>query len=82
MLSTPRHSRPFVFGARCALPLLTALVGLGSLLVTGPAQAQQAVDHGTSVQRFQAAPGPRNYFTMRGARTDGEKVWSAGMMVN
>jgi OmpA-OmpF porin, OOP family len=80
--STPRHHRPFASGSRCALPLLTALVGLGSLLVSGHARAQQTVDHGTSVQRFQAAPGPRNYVTMRGARTDGEKVWSAGMMVN
>jgi OmpA-OmpF porin, OOP family len=65
------------------LPVLTAAAaGLGSLFTSGHALAQQTVDHGISVQRFQAAPGPRNFFTMRGARTDGEKVWSAGIMVN
>ena len=65
------------------LPLLTAAAaGLGSLSTSGYALAQQTVDHDISVQRFQAAPGPRNSFTMRGARTDGEKVWSAGLMVN
>src|SRR5688572_11678913 len=67
---------------RLALPLLTTTAGLAALLTTDGAQAQQTVDHGTSIQRFQAAPGPRNSFTMRGARTDGEKVWSAGLMIN
>jgi hypothetical protein len=67
-----------------SLPLLTAAaVGLGSLASSGHALAQEVVvDHGISIQRFQAAPGPRNLFTLRGARTDGEKAWSAGMMVN
>ena len=81
-LSTHRR-RPLASGSRFALPLLTAAAaGLGSLLASVPAFAQQRVDHSISVQRFQAAPGPRNFFTMRGARTDGEKVWSAGVMVN
>jgi len=67
-----------------SLPLLTAVaVGLGSLASSGHALAQEVVvDHGISIQRFQAAPGPRNLFTLRGARTDGEKAWSAGVMVN
>ncbi len=69
--------------SRFVLPRLAATAaGLGTLLGAASALAQQTVDHGTSIQRFQAAPGPRNSFTMRGARTDGEKVWSAGMMVN
>src|SRR5699024_7276999 len=64
------------------LPLLTAVAaGFGALAPTTDALAQE-VEHAVSVQRFQAAPGPRNYFTMRGARTDGEKAWSAGVMVN
>jgi OmpA-OmpF porin, OOP family len=67
---------------RLALPLITTTAGLGALLLATHAHAQQEVDHGTSIQRFQAAPGPRNSFTMRGARTDGEKVWSAGLMAN
>jgi OOP family OmpA-OmpF porin len=82
LLSIPRRCRPLVRGPRFALPLLTTVAGLGSLLQSAEASAQAPVDHGTSVQRFQAAPGPRNYFTMRGARTDGTKVWSVGAMVN
>ena len=35
-----------------------------------------------SVQRFAPAPGPRNYFTTRGVRTDGQMAWSAGLFVN
>jgi OmpA-OmpF porin, OOP family len=72
-------------GSRFVIPQLTAAAaGLGALLVSVGVLAQEKVqvDHGISIQRFQAAPGPRNSFTMRGARTDGEKVWSAGMMVN
>jgi OmpA-OmpF porin, OOP family len=67
------------------LPLLTAVTaGFGALLSSGTALAQSGVevDHGVSVQRFQAAPGPRNYITMRGARTDGQKVWSVGLLAN
>jgi OOP family OmpA-OmpF porin len=45
-------------------------------------QASDAVDSEFSVQRFNPAPGPRNYFTTRGARTDGEMTWSAGFMAN
>ena len=82
MKSLSTHRRRLL-GSRLALPLLTAAAaGIGSLLASGQALAQQKVDHGISVQRFQAAPGPRNYFSMRGARTDGEKVWSAGLVVN
>jgi OmpA-OmpF porin, OOP family len=77
------RSRLLSSGSRFVNPQLTAAAaGLGALLVSGSALAQQSVDHGISIQRFQPAPGPRNSFTMRGARTDGEKVWSAGMMVN
>jgi hypothetical protein len=81
-LSTDRRCRPLGHRSRFALPLLTAAAAsLGTLLASGHALGQD-VEHGTSVQRFQPAPGPRNYFTMRGARTDGEKAWSAGLMVN
>src|SRR5215210_73628 len=82
--SPPPNSRrsPLPSIHRLALPLLTTSAGLAALFATANALAQQTVDHGTSIQRFQAAPGPRNSFTMRGARTDGEKVWSAGIMVN
>ena len=65
------------------LPLLTAAAaGVCSLGVTSHALAQQEVSYGIGIQRFQAAPGPRNFITMRGARTDGEKVWSVGLMAN
>jgi hypothetical protein len=68
------------------VPLLTAAAaGLGSLCVSSAALAQDTgvrVDHDISVQRFNAAPGPRNFITARGARTDGEKVWGIGFLAN
>ncbi len=64
----------------------TALgVSAAALLMTfGPsnAAAQAAVDDEFSVQRFNPAPGPRNFITTRGARTDGELAWSAGLFAN
>src|SRR5262249_37333797 len=35
-----------------------------------------------NVQRFDPAPGPRNFITTRGARVDGHMAWSAGLVVN
>ncbi|HVY29732.1 MAG TPA: thrombospondin type 3 repeat-containing protein [Polyangiaceae bacterium] len=67
------------------VPVLTAAAaGLGALFVSSAALAQEdvRVDHDFSVQRFQAAPGPRNFITMRGARVDGEKVWGVGFLGN
>jgi OmpA-OmpF porin, OOP family len=81
LLST--HSRrPLAPVSRSSLSVLGALSLASVLFSSARAEAQQAVDHGTSVQRFHAAPGPRNYFTMRGARTDGDKAWSAGFLAN
>ncbi|HEY6078988.1 MAG TPA: thrombospondin type 3 repeat-containing protein [Polyangiaceae bacterium] len=76
--------RSLASGSRVALSLLAACAALVPTLAAEHAQAQAdtRVDHDVSVQRFQPAPGPRNYFTMRGARTDGQKAWSAGLMVN
>ena len=42
------------------------------------AGAQTAVEPTFTVQRFQAAPGPRNFLVTRGARVDGQKAWSFG----
>ncbi|MEB2311339.1 MAG: thrombospondin type 3 repeat-containing protein [Sorangiineae bacterium] len=53
----------------------------GVLFVPAVAQAQ-ATDGEFSVQRFDPAPGPRNYFSVRGVRTDGEMSWSGGLVVN
>ncbi len=62
-------------------------LGLGALLVgllsAAPALAQQTAASGeVSVQRFDPAPGPRNFFVTRTARSDGEKTFSAGLMLN
>jgi hypothetical protein len=46
-------------------------------------QADDAAKKGEfSVQRFQPAPGPRNFITVEGARTDGAMAWSGGLFVN
>jgi hypothetical protein len=52
-----------------------------TLSSTKPAGAQ-SVDGEFTVQRFDPAPGPRNFVTTRGARTEGEMAWSLGAMVN
>jgi len=65
------------------LAVLAGGAALASLsLATAPAFAQDAADKEFSVQRFDPAPGPRNYFTTRGVRTDGKMAWSAGLFVN
>lgn len=56
-------------------------IALSALLVS-PALAQQSLEGEVSVQRFDPAPGPRNFFTTRTARTDGELAWTAGLMAN
>lgn len=67
-----------------AHPPLRALSLLGSLaavtLVASQASAQ--VTSEVSVQRFDVAPGTRNFITTRTARTDGRMAWSAGLMAN
>jgi len=67
-----------VKGAKWALPL-----SLAALLAAPGARAQQAPSDGEfSVQRFDPAPGPRNFFSTRGARIDGHMAWSTGLVVN
>lgn len=43
------------------------------------AQTRRVYDE-FSVERFDPAPGPRNFFVTRTARSDGEKSWSAGLV--
>lgn len=69
---------------RSLLPAGLAALAAASSLTLGatPARAQDAIQGEFSVQRFNPAPGPRNFVTTRGVRTDGEMVWSAGLVVN
>jgi OmpA-OmpF porin, OOP family len=46
-------------------------------LIPASVHAQQATNEFTA-QRFDPAPGPRNFFVTRTARSDGNKTWSAG----
>lgn len=57
-----------------------AAVTFGS--VDAGAQSESAIEDEFSVQRFHPGPGPRNFITSRGARTDGEFAWSAGLFAN
>jgi outer membrane protein OmpA-like peptidoglycan-associated protein len=56
-------------------------LGLAGLFLSAPAAAQ-TTDGEFSVQRFDPAPGPRNYFSTRGARVEGQMAWSAGLVAN
>jgi len=60
--------------------LLTAII---SVLFSTPtlAWAQQTNFAGEfTIQRFDPAPGPRNFFVTRTARSDGNNTWSAGLV--
>ena len=51
---------------------------LAALTVGGTARAQSAQDGDFTIQRFQPAPGPRNFVTVEGARVDGKWAFSLG----
>jgi hypothetical protein len=65
--------------ARVAASLV---LSLPVLALSQSALAQTLVEPSFSVQRFQSAPGPRNFLVTRGARTDGQKAWSVGGMLH
>lgn len=64
--------------------MLCGLVGLAIAFGSFKAHAQttDAKEGEFSVQRFEPAPGPRNFVTVEGARTAGQMAWSAGLFVN
>jgi hypothetical protein len=59
-----------------------ALFAVAVLGFASSASAQESVGKEFSAQRFDPAAGPRNFFSTRGARTDGEMAWSAGVNIN
>lgn len=68
---------------------MSGLAGpLAALVLFSPhsARAQQTsgqpFDGEFTVQRFDPAPGPRNYFSTRGLRMQGNMAWSAGLVMN
>ena len=71
-MSSPKRRR---------ITMVTAL-SAGLLVWAASAAAQDAIDNEFTVQRFDPAPGPRNYFTTRGVRTDGNMAWSGGLVIN
>ncbi|XXX72789.1 OmpA family protein [Sorangium sp. So ce134] len=65
--------------ALCLLSIVGASVGLAS----GVARAQEAVREGEfSVQRFEPAPGSKNYLSVEGARMEAALGITAGLMVD
>ncbi|MEO7037763.1 MAG: thrombospondin type 3 repeat-containing protein [Polyangiaceae bacterium] len=83
--SLPAHPMASRFSvpnaARRTLLLANASLAL-AVFTHAPAAHAQAVSGDFAVQRFDPAAGPHNYFTTRGARTDGKMVWSAGLVAN
>ncbi|WP_080682373.1 OmpA family protein [Sorangium cellulosum] len=60
---------------------LLSIVGAGVGLASGAARAQEAVREGEfSVQRFEPAPGSRNYLSVEGARMEASLGITAGLM--
>lgn len=62
--------------------LLLGWATLATLAAAPSAWAQDRVEGDLSVQRFDPAPGLRNFITTRSARVDGEGQWTAGGFVN
>jgi len=61
---------------------LSAIIGVTAGHAS-TAHAQQPTFKGEfSVQRFDPAPGPRNFFVTRTARSDGKNTWSAGLVLD
>jgi len=76
-----REKPPVTISSRKFQSRLSVAVGVAALgALSSPAFAQVAGE--VSVQRFDPAPGPRNFLTTRSARTDGHMVWTAGIMAN
>lgn len=68
------HSNRFA-GAHVQGWVALSVAALG--FVAAPAQAQETKGE-ISVHRLDIAPGPRNFFVTRTARSDGKKTWSVG----
>lgn len=67
--------------ARRTLPIASSALALAIVALAPTAHAQN-ISGEFAVQRFDPAPGAHNFFTTRGARTDGKMVWSVGMFAN
>lgn len=74
--NSPRK-RPSRTLQAASLTLLSSIV-----LTPEVVSAQARVEPDFTVQRFTPAPGPRNYFVTRGARTDGQMTWSTGLTLS
>ena len=64
-------------------PLCALALSASVMMLFPAAVSAQPVKRGEfAAQRFQPAPGPRNFFSVLGARTDGTMAWSAGLFAN
>ncbi|HEX4336977.1 MAG TPA: thrombospondin type 3 repeat-containing protein [Polyangiaceae bacterium] len=81
--TTGRTNRRAVRNARFGRTAWGLPVVAAALLGAPSALAQSKFTDGEfSVQRFDPAPGPRNFLSTRGARIDGHMAWSAGLTIN
>jgi outer membrane protein OmpA-like peptidoglycan-associated protein len=72
---------------RLSLRLLSTLSVLSTALVPSALWAQETANSAAqvgefSVQRFEPAPGSKNFLTVEGARMDASWGWTAGVMAN
>src|SRR5688572_23487309 len=77
---TPSVDHRRAASARLVIRALAALSAALPLGLPATASAQEVKDF--NAQRFSPAPGPRNFFMTRGARTDGEMAFSGGLLVD
>jgi len=83
MLVEPERLTPPALRLSRLNPGLCAICAVAFMSTSTGAWAQSAmVSSEFSVQRFDPAPGPRNFFVTRTARSDGQKTWSAGLVLD
>jgi OmpA-OmpF porin, OOP family len=83
MLIEPERLTPPALRLSRLNPGLCAIcvVAFMSTPTAASAQTRRVYDE-FSVERFDPAPGPRNFFVTRTARSDGQKTWSAGLVLD
>ncbi|MBW2458850.1 MAG: transporter, partial [Deltaproteobacteria bacterium] len=75
-MNMPRRIRT----ATASLAALTMGVVVAAQPSDARAQEGPGLDGEFSVQRFEPVPGPRNFMSVAGARTDGEWAWTSALM--
>jgi OOP family OmpA-OmpF porin len=77
-----RNARVWRWSRPSRLAAGASLVAASLLLAPATHAQEDATEGSFTVQRFNPAPGPRNFITTRAVRSAGEMAWSGAFMAN